>query len=585
VYACAAGAVLHEHAAGTLEPAVLLYTFLPVGAADRLREPDARVDVHGDGPGAGTVTVRVLADGQSLSWQLPLAPFVAALPGQPGDEGRMVLLGVVDAEPEQGFWARAVDCERLAAELQLPMTDVVDALRGKLTPWLVEDLDIVLHDDAHEHAADHSPAQTLASAVLALYRGDLSAEQLTSRLVRALDYAPESHQVELGSRLALALVTAVQVAGPDVVDQVLAQTGPFESEVLRLLTELPRLVLPVDPQRDDPALATDLLLGSPEPDETFRAAVSVIARLARASFGPDLNDAQVLQRLGMVDDAGLARLARLWVDLALALGGRDDEAAARALAARVDGEGAPGRGWLARTAGTLAALALDAAGRNSSRIAEPLQQVRSFLEQPDADCASVIAACLTLARFVRSRTAAGPGAWLATSAVSAAQAVGAGLAEAGDREPLLDLLLDLLESDVEPPDLLEALVCAASQLLVHVDPHEGDDVRRVQVAELLTALPAGPRGARWLMAALLREAPVHDSSALDLSAFLPSEPTVEPDRAAARLGRQGLLRSGLDCLDALAGVLGPDAQMPREELLGQVLPSALAEHDLLRVDD
>ena len=117
VYACAAGAVLHAHAASTLEPAVLLYTFLPVGAADRLHAPDARVDVHGDGLGSGSVTVRVLSDGQSLSWQLPLAPFVAALPGQPGDDGRMVLLGVVDAEPEAGFWAQPVDCERLAAEL------------------------------------------------------------------------------------------------------------------------------------------------------------------------------------------------------------------------------------------------------------------------------------------------------------------------------------------------------------------------------------------------------------------------------------------------------------------------------------
>lgn len=287
VYACAAGAVLHAHAASTLEPAVLLYTFLPVGAADRLHASDARVDVHGDGLGSGSVTVRVLSDGQSLSWQLPLAPFVAALPGQPGDDGRMVLLGVVDAEPEPGFWAQPVDCERLAAELQLPITDLVDALRGKLTPWLADDLDILLHDDAHEHAADHSPAQTLASAVLAHYRGDLAAEQTTTRLVRALEYAPDDYQVELGSRLALAVVAAVQTAGPRGVQKVLDQTGPFESEVIRLLTELPTAVLPAVAGRDDPAAATDLLLAGADRDETFRSAVRVVARLARAVFGPD----------------------------------------------------------------------------------------------------------------------------------------------------------------------------------------------------------------------------------------------------------------------------------------------------------
>ncbi|MCW2499233.1 MAG: hypothetical protein JWN87_909, partial [Frankiales bacterium] len=140
VYACAAGAVLHAHSADTLEPAVLLYTFLPAGSGDRIDAVEAKVDVHGDGPGSSTLTVRVLSEGQSLSWQLPVAPFVAALPGQPGDEGRMVLLAVMDAEPEQGFWAQPVDCERLAAELQLPVTDLVDALRGRLTPWLADDV-------------------------------------------------------------------------------------------------------------------------------------------------------------------------------------------------------------------------------------------------------------------------------------------------------------------------------------------------------------------------------------------------------------------------------------------------------------
>ena len=190
VYACAAGAVLHAHSSDTLEPAVLLYTFLPAGGGDRLDALDAKVDVHGNGPGSSTLTVRVFSDGQSVSWQLPVAPFVAALPGQPGDEGRMVLLAVLDSEPEQGFWAHPVDCERLAAELQIPVTHLAEALRGRLTPWLADDVDLLLHDDAHEHAADLSPAQTLASAVLAHYRGDLEAEEHSTRLVRAFEYAP-----------------------------------------------------------------------------------------------------------------------------------------------------------------------------------------------------------------------------------------------------------------------------------------------------------------------------------------------------------------------------------------------------------
>ncbi|MCU1692099.1 MAG: hypothetical protein JWM64_1190, partial [Frankiales bacterium] len=419
VYACAAGAVLHAHASDTLEPAILLYTFLPVGAADRMHAPDARVDVHADGLGSGSVTLRVLSDGQSLSWQLPLAPFVAALPGQPGDDGRMVLLGVVDAEPEAGFWAQPVDCERLAAELQLPITDLVDALRGKLTPWLADDLEILLHDDAHEHAADNSPAQTLASAVLAHYRRDLTAEQTTTRLVRALEYAPEAYQVELGSRLALAVVAAVQTAGADAVQRVLDQTGPFESEALRLLGELKTSVLPVSPGRDDPALATDLLLAGSDNDETFRAAVSIVARLAREAFGPDLDEAQVLQRLGMVDDAGLARLARLWVDLALATGAATDSVVP-GLAARVKAEGSPGHAWLSRTASLLGVSALEVAGRGSSRLAEPLDTVRRYTEDPEADPAPALAAVLTLSRYVRGRGGVGPGSWLGTPVTAAA---------------------------------------------------------------------------------------------------------------------------------------------------------------------
>ena len=57
---------------------------------------------------------------------------------------------------------------------------------------------------------------------------------------------------------------------------------------------------------------------------------------------------------------------------------------------------------------------------------------------------------------------------------------------------------------------------------------------------------------------------------------------VPADKAAARAGRGGMLRLGLDCLEALAASFGEEAVMPREELLGVVLPTALVEHDLLR---
>ena len=56
VYACHAGAVLHAHSADTLEPAVVLWTYLPHGASDSIDSVDARVDVHSDGPGAATLT-------------------------------------------------------------------------------------------------------------------------------------------------------------------------------------------------------------------------------------------------------------------------------------------------------------------------------------------------------------------------------------------------------------------------------------------------------------------------------------------------------------------------------------------------
>jgi hypothetical protein len=581
VYACAAGAVLHAHASDTLEPAVLLHTFLPAGGD--LDSPEAIVDVHGDGPGSSTVTVRVLAGGRSLSWQLPVAPFVAALPGQPGDDGRMVLLAVVDSEPAPDFWAVPVDCEQLAAELQLPVADLVDALRGRLTPWLADDLEMLLHDDAHDRAVDRSPAQTLATAVLSHYRGDLAAEQRTTELVRALELAPEDFTAELAARLCAALVTALDVAGPAARAAVTERTGPFETEALRLLSELPgRLAAaPVEQHVD---VAMQFLAAGADRDEVLRAAVSVLARLAREGVGPDLPDDELLRRLGMVDDAGLVRLAGLWVDLAAAVSNPpdDDTAAMTALAGRVVAEGVPGHAWLRSTAAALAALGLEVAARRSERIAEPLQAVRRLLAEEDTDPVAGLLACLALARFARSRAGAGPGHWLQVPAPAAAHAATSGLLAGLQREVVVDLLAEVLAEDVDGVDLLDGFICATAQLLVHVEPREEPALRRAQVEELLSAVPGGPRGARWLLVACLREAPGHDGSALDLGPFLPGEPAVDADRAAAKAGRQGMLDAGLTCLDALAATFGEAADMSREELLGLVLPSALAEHDLLR---
>jgi hypothetical protein len=591
VYACAAGAVLHAHAADTLEPAVVLYTFLPSGGGDRIDALEAKVDVHGDGPGSSTLTVRVLSEGQSLSWQLPVAPFVAALPGQPGDDGRMVLLAVMDAEPEEGFWAQPVDCERLAAELQLPVTDLVDALRGRLTPWLADDVDLLLHDDAHEHAADLAPAQTLASAVLAHYRGDLEAEQASARLLRAFDYAPKDFQAELGARLCVALCTAVVAAGPEGVARVIEQTGPFEPEVTRLLTELPPRLRPDDPLADDPDTTADVMLSGGEHGEAIKAAVTAVARLGRVALGEGMADEEVLRRLSMVSDAGQARLAALWVDLAVAAAGAPDAdpVLASDLATRVEAEGGPGWAWLRSTAAALGAFALELSGRSSSRVAEPVRALDEFLGQrpragdfvPAERAAAALRHCLTLARFVRTRGGISPGFWRQVPVESAAQAVGTALARGLASELAVDLLDVLLAEDVEGPDVLEAFVCVTAQLLVEVDPHESSDQLQARVDELIAAVPAGARGPRWLLLACLREAPAHDQAAVDLRPFLPAESAGDVDRLASKAGRRGVLAAGLVCVDALAGVVGETLGIPREELLALVLPGAFVEHELL----
>ena len=126
------------------------------------------------------------------------------------------------------------------------------------------------------------------------------------------------------------------------------------------------------------------------------------------------------------------------------------------------------------------------------------------------------------------------------------------------------------------------MVCATSQLLVHLDQQEDLELRRLQVSELLDAVPAGPRSPRWLLATTLLEAPDHDPAAADLGPFLQGQAPADAERLAGKAGRQGMVSAGFTCLEALASVLGEAAQMPREELLGLVLPSALAEHDLLR---
>ncbi len=582
VYACAAGTVLHAHAADTLEPGVLLFTFLPPGVAEGLRVAEPRVDVHADGPQAPTLTVRALVGDTALSWQLPLAPFVAALPGQSGDEGRMVLLAVMDAEPPAGFWAEPVDCERLAAELQLPVSELAEALRGRLTPWLDEDLRLLLDDDAYHRAAERSPAQTLADAVLATYRGDLEAERALARLLRALSLAPAEHSAELSSRLCTALIAAFDGAEPPVLARVAEQSGPFESEVLRLITELPPL-LATTPDREQVSAALTLLMVGGDVDETVRGVLSLISRLVRATQGEELSDEALLQRLLMVDDRGLVRLARLWVTLAAGAedGATRDVATVDELRTRMAAEGRLGRHWLRSTAERLVGLVEDQ-GNRLDRVAQPLAALRGLLESNPVDDAAAVAACLAVARFVRTRSRKGPGAWLDGPAFAAVPAVLHAYGEGLAAETAVDLLAELLAEDVDGPDLLDGFVCATAQLLAALDRPADDVLRQSQVGELLDGLPPGPRGARWLLAACLVEAPQHDPTSLDLSAFVPSTDLVDPDRAADKAGVVGMLRAGLQLLDALAAVLGAEAQASRLDVLTGILPTALVEHELIR---
>lgn len=575
VYAFAAGAVLHVHADSTLEPAVVLHTFLPAAVRERLDAPGVRVDVSSDGPASGTVTVRVLADDQAVTWSLPLAPFVAALPGQSGDDGRMVLLAVVDAEPGPAFWAQPVDCEQLAAELQLPVADLAEALRGQLTPWLAEDLELLLHDDAHDRAADSSAAQVVADAVLAHYRGDLDAAEASGRLVQALVYAPEAAQVEIGARLCAALAAAVRVAGPAATAAVLAGLGPFEAEEHRLLSALPGALAAGTGSETE--VAMELVIASADRDEAVRAAVRLVAQLANRAFGPDEPEEQLLGKLEMVDDAALLRLARLWVELALAAAGESRPSAG--LAGRVRAEGPPGRLWLRGTAQALATVAQGVAGRRVERI---LPALTAAQDADDTHVEQRLQACLELARFVRARAGVGAGAWLLLPPTAAASAALAALLDGADRDSVVDLVVQLLEDDVESLDLLDGLVCAAASLLVGLDPQQDEPVRRLQVADLLGAVAGGPRGPRWLLTALLRLAPAHDPLAVDLGPLLPDDHSPDPERAVERLSRDALLRCGLECLAAMAAVLGEEADLPLEELYREVLPGALTEHDLLR---
>lgn len=582
VHACAAGSVSHAHAGDALEPAVLLHTQLTPELADALSEPELRVDVHADGPGSPTLTIRVLAEEHAVAWQVPIAPLVAALPGQLGDDGRVVLLAVIDGEPEPGFWARPVDCEHLSAELQLPVTDLVEALHGRLISWLAGDLEELLHLDAHDRAMEHSPAQTVANAVLASYRGDLAAQQHTTHLARALEHAPDDVAVELGARLCAGLAAAVELADAAALTAVRDRVGPFESEVLRLLDELPRALSAASAAEQVDVTMTHVVAGA-DRDDAVRAAVTLAAGLARQVLGVDRPDDEVLGRLGMVDDAGLLRLAHLWLRLATAAAGvpSRDGAAAAELTSLVQEQGAAGAQWLRSQATTLARLGEEVAGRQRDRVAAPVRAVEQLLtDRSGRRDRAAVGACLTLARFVRDRADLGPGIWLTLAEESAAEAVGRAVAAGAGTDVGAGLLLELIEDDVEEPELLEALICATSHIALRIDPHADPVLRRAQLAEIVAAVPE--RGGRWLVDACLREAHEHDPMAADLVPLLGPPVVGDPDRAATRAGRFVVVRDGFAVLLAVTDSLGEEAGLSRDQVLSMVLANALTTHGLLR---
>ena len=384
-----------------------------------------------------------------------------------------------------------------------------------------------------------------------------------------------------------ALATAVVVAGPTAVDTVLEQTGPFEPEVTRLLTELRDL--PSDPFDADAAseAAAAVVLSSAETGESIKGAVAAIARLARVAFGPDTPADDLLRQLAMASDSTQYRLASMWVELAVAAGGSadTDPVVASELASRIADEGAVGAEFLRSTAAVLAAYALELSGKPSGRMAGALKSVDQLLATrlPAAAPMPVevgtegIRGCLALARFIRTRGGIGPGSWRTIPVESAAQAVGLALAGGLDADTAVDLLDELLAEDVQGPDMLEVFVCAIAQLLVEVDPLDSPDVMQTRVTELVSR-------SDWLMAACLQEAPDHDPAATDVRDYLPRDSRLnveEADRLALKAGRRGVMARGFACIDAFAAVVGDGIGLTRDELFALVLPGALVEHDVL----
>ncbi|MCA1721543.1 MAG: hypothetical protein LC779_10750 [Actinobacteria bacterium] len=377
-----------------------------------------------------------------------------------------------------------------------------------------------------------------------------------ARLLRALTLAPHEHSAELGDRLCAALTTAVTSAPPPVVAQVLETTAPFETEVLRLLADLPAR-LEAAPEAERRSTAMDVLLAAPDRDEGVRAALDVVARLRRAEHGPDLTDEELLQGLLMVDDVLEVRLAALWLGLATG------EPAAE-LVARIQAEGPLGEQWLQDTAAALRKLAGPKAVLPAPAVDEP-----------------TVRACTELAIKLR-RSRRGPGSWLTVAPAAAAVAVLSAYATGLDAETVTDLLDELVADDVTGVDLLDGFVCATAQVLVRCDPEVDDVTRRTQVTDLLGSVPTGSRGARWLLATGLLEAHDHDPAAVDLGPYVPKDSAPDPERLAERAGRTGVLRAALQCLDALAASLGGEAEVPRDAVLGSIFPAALDEHELLR---